>query len=308
VLGRDHPIDREERRALCIKGYCNYRLGGDDPARYDQCLRDFQAVLDTQPPEGDPWRAYATASLKTVKRWLSLEEKTVDFTENRLTSDWTVDESHGVRVGPDEGWVVMKDMNRAAGATDDGKEEAPTAVLKGRKLFGKDSLESVQVRVAVPRKDTTVNNVVFGVVVQPPSGDGKGLARNQGFGVFYDRGKVAVRIGGGTDPAYRDGALHRVKKDGAEVDWPSDAEDVAVVEIERGGEDGTQLTIRLNGQEVLSDRVASFRRSKSEQELWIGGWSNKAANWDIRVDRVRVVSDTGVNFRMNPNTGGLIIS
>ncbi|MBL9086125.1 MAG: hypothetical protein JNM10_03205 [Planctomycetia bacterium] len=280
---------RDERRALAIKGYCNYRLGVNDPSRYDQCLRDFQAVVDVQGSgEDDPWRKYAAASRKTVTRWLSLEEKTIEFAESQLPSDWELSQSHGIRVGPDEGWLVYRDQNRSAGASDDGNDADPTVSAKNKKLFGKESLETVQVWLSIPKRDTSVNKVVFGVVVQPPSGAGKGLGRNQGIGVFYNRGKVALRIGGGADPLYKDGSMKAVMKDGAEMEWPDDGGAV-LVEIQRSGDDGTQLTVRLNGQELVSDKVSAFRRARGEQELWLGGWSAKAEKWDIRIDKVRVV-------------------
>ena len=47
--------------------------------------------------------------------------------------------------------------------------------------------------------------------------------------------------------------------------------------------------MRLNGQELVSDKLSSFRRVRGEQELWLGGWSAKAEKWDIRIDKVRVV-------------------
>jgi tetratricopeptide (TPR) repeat protein len=280
---------RAERRALAVKGYCNYRLGTVDAGRYDQCLRDFQGVLDTQPPEGDPWRDYATAARKAVMRWMSLEEKVVEFDEPKLSADWWVLESHGIRVGPDTGSLVFKDLTKS-GATDDGNDKDATAIAKGRKLCDKQSFESVQVWVTIPRRDTAANNVVFGVVLQGPTQDGKGLARNQGFGLFYDRGDVAVRIGGGMAPGTKDGELHKVLKDGKPIAWPEDATGGGVlVEFERSRTDDTEITIRLNNQDVVTDKIPSFRRSKSEQELWMGGWSNKAQNWDLRVEKVRIV-------------------
>lgn len=284
---------REERRALAIKGYCNYRLGATDAPRYDQCLRDFQAVVDLQAPEADPWRAYAAACLKTVKRWLALEERLLEFGETKLSSEWATIENHGIRTGPDDGWLVFRDVSRGAGATDDGSVTDVTVAARARKLFTKRTLEKVQVWVSVPKTDrdgAAANNIVFGVVAQPLS-DGKGLAKNQGFGLFYDKGKVAVRIGGGTDPAFKDGEMHRVTRDGAEVDWPDPTAEGGgvMVEIERTGDDGTEIVLRLGNQQVLKDRVPAFKRTAGDFELWLGGWSNKASNWDVRVDNVRVV-------------------
>jgi hypothetical protein len=35
--------------------------------------------------------------------------------------------------------------------------------------------------------------------------------------------------------------------------------------------------------------VPALKRTKGDAEVWLGGWSDKAQNWDVRVDRIRVV-------------------
>jgi hypothetical protein len=125
--------------------------------------------------------------------------------------------------------------------------------------------------------------------VQPAAQEARGLAKSQGVAVFYDKGKVAVRVGGGQDPLYKDGEVHRVVKDGKELEWPDDPTGLGVlVEIQRVDGEGT-VVLRLGSVEVLRDRVSSFKRGKGDTELWLGGWSAKAQNWDVRVDKVRVV-------------------
>jgi hypothetical protein len=283
---------REERRSLAIKGYCNYRLGVADAALYDQCLRDFQAVLDVAAPEGDPVRAYVAECRRRVIHWMSLEEKVVPFSEAKLSSEWTIYENYGIRVGPDEGWLVFKDTSRGAGATQDGSPTDPTVVAKSKKLFTKDTLEILQAWVSIPKADrdgAAVNNVTFGVAVQPASGDARGLAKNQGIGLFYDKGKVAVRVGGGSDPLYKDGEIHRVSSGGQDVEWPDDPTGQGVlVEIERADKDGS-IVVRLGNREILKDKVPAFKQAKGDAELWLGGWSNKAQNWNLRVDKIRIV-------------------
>jgi len=55
---------------------------------------------------------------------------------------------------------------------------------------------------------------------------------------------------------------------------------------------GSTITMRLGNQEIVKDTVSSFKRGRSDFELWLGGWSSATQNWDIRVDKVRVVRTT----------------
>lgn len=283
---------REERRAMAIKGYCNYRLGIGEPERYGECLRNFQAVVDLPAPANDPTKAYAAACLETVTRWQALEQKTIEFAETKLATDWEVGQSHGVRVSLDDNYLVFKDIQKESGATDTGTRTDPTAYAKTKKLVGKDTLELIQVWFRLPGKNRAgeeINGITFGFALQPPSQAKGGLTSGQGIGVFYEKNHVAVRITGGNDPAYKDGEIHRVQPKSEDPDWPEDKDGRGVlVEIERRSADG-EIVIRVAGKEVVTDRVATFRRAKGELELWVGGWSTKAANWDVGIDKIRVV-------------------
>ncbi len=280
---------RDERRALAIKGYCNYRLGVGEPSRYDECLRNFQAIVDLPAPAGDPLRAYAQECLDIVKRWQALEEKAIEFSDMKLSTEWETGQSHGIRVNPDDGWLVFKDLTRGAGAADDGSATEPSAFARTKKLVGKDSLEIVQAVVRVKTAEG-LGNQVFGLVLQPSSQGKGGLAKGQGIGVFYNKGKIAVRLAGGNVEPYKDGELHNVTKDGAELLWPEDKDGRGVlVEITRKNPADGEISIRVGDQEILTDRFSTFRRAKGELELWLGGWSTRAEKWDVGVDRVRVV-------------------
>ncbi len=288
---------REERRALAIRGYCNYRLGVGEPEKYGECLRNFQSILDLPAAPGDPLKAYAQQCLDIVKRWQALEEKTVEFAENKLSTEWDAGQSHGIRVSPDEGWLVFKDLTKGAGATDDGTESDPTAFAKTKKLVGKETIELVQTWFRIPTKGpdgTVLNTITFGLVLQPPSQAKGGLVKGQGIGVFYVKGKVWLKVTGGNDNYYKDGALHLAKKNTADlaspdIDWPEDKDGRGVlVEIERKSGDG-DMVVRVGGQEVFADRIASFRRAKGDLELWLGGWTPTATLWNVAVDKIRVV-------------------
>src|SRR5205823_905841 len=107
---------------------------------------------------------------------------------------------------------------------------------------------------------------------QPPGGK-PGMKPGQGLGVFWDKGKIAIRVAGGSDPAYKDGALYRP----GEREWPDD-QDVKV-EVERTNPDGT-FVVRVGGEKVLEDKIPAFKEARGPLELWIGGWSTRAQNWD----------------------------
>ncbi len=292
IIGK---INAQERRALAISGYCKYRLGVNDPENYGKCLNDFDAVLrQKNVPAEDPWMVYVQESRKRVVRWLDLREKIVGFGEPKLSNDWQTNESQGVKVGPFGGWLRFEDgVSARPGASADGTVSEPTVWARTKTLFGKDTLESVEAWVQVSKTsrsgDPTNRVVTFGMVVQPSSGSRGALAKNQGVGVFYDQGFVALRVGGGSDPLYKDGNLTRVTKDGKEMEWPDDpAGQGTLLSVERVDDDGT-IVVRVGTVEVLRDRLPFFKRQKSDLELWLGGWSTTAQRWDIAVDRIRVV-------------------
>lgn len=288
-------IAAQERRALAISGYCRYRLGVGDPELYGKCLNDFDAVLRQKTVAADdPWMVYVQDSRKRVVRWLDLREKVVGFGEAKLSNDWQTNESQGVKVGPFQGWLRFEDgVSARPGATADGSFTDPTVWARTKSLFGKDTMESVEAWIRVPKTnragDPTNRVVTFGVVIQPSSGSRGALAKNQGIGVFYDQGAVALRVGGGSDPLYKDGNLTKVQKDGKDLDWPEDPSGLGtLVSIERVDDDGT-IVVRVGTTEILRDKLPFFKRQKSDLELWLGGWSTTAQRWDIAVDRIRVV-------------------
>jgi tetratricopeptide (TPR) repeat protein len=302
-------IAREDRRALAIKGYANFRLGPYEGDLYDESIRNLQGVLDASPTD-DPLKRYATETLERVKKWQSLELKVVGFNETKLSTEWEQDESKGVRGSPDQGRLRFWDSDRSKGAAQDGSMDEPLVRVRSEKMFDKQSFERLSVKLWLPKTDRqgqTVNNVTFGVQVQAPSKE-KGLSKVAGIGLFYDKGKVAVRAGGSTEVAYRDGLVHRLTKDGQEVDWPDvEPGKAVVVEIEREDPKEGWLVVRLYPEgredprtgmlrdedkkafEVFRQKFASFRQAKSPAEVWFGGYSTKSQNWDLALDDLRIV-------------------
>jgi tetratricopeptide (TPR) repeat protein len=285
VLSR---IDREQPAALALRAYANYYL-----ADYDQCIRDFQAVLEKVPEGEGPWqawRAYSEETLAAVKHWRSLEEKTIDFSGG-LTEDWRVDESGGVKVLVEGGELVFRQAAKA-----DGSLETPTVQVTNETLFDTGRFEEIRFQIRIPPRDprgSAVNNVTFGLQAQR-SGRRGGLQRQAGVGIFYDRGKVAVRFGQGREEAWKDGELHRVVP---EVDWPADGwVGVRIVRTDR--EKGT-LAIYLDPdptdgveptEPVATDEVGGFKEnSGGKSELWLGGYATQAQPFDVAVRDIRIV-------------------
>jgi tetratricopeptide (TPR) repeat protein len=285
VLSR---VDREQPAALTLRGYANYSLG-----EYDQCIRDFQAVLDKVPAGENPWRewrAYAAATLAAVKHWRSLEEKTIDFSGG-LVEGWTRDERAGVRMLIEDGALAFRQA-----ATTDGRLDTPTVQLTNEALFDTGRFEEIRFQVRIPRRDargSAVNNITFGLQVQR-SGRRGGLSRQAGVGVFYDRGKVAVRFGQGREERWKDGELHRLVP---EVEWPSDGwmgVRIARLDREKGTvgifldpdpTDGVDPT-----EPVATDEVSGFKEaSGGKSELWIGGYATQAQPFDVAVRDIRIV-------------------
>jgi tetratricopeptide (TPR) repeat protein len=315
-------IAREDRRALAIQGYANYRLGpygsypdgGREVDPYSEAIRNFQQVLDVPASPDDPLRRYVATTLDRVKRWQALELKSIGFGETRMSAEWELDESKGVRASPDAGRLRFWDSDRAKGAFQDGTIDEPTVRARSEKQFDKLAFERLRVKVWIPKTDRTgqtINNVTFGVQVQAPSRP-TGLSKVQGVGVFYDKGKVAVRVGGSADAARRDGLVHRVLKDGKEVDWPQDdPAKYVMVEIERVDAKDGWLVVRLYPQgsedvppgekeedhaarhEVFREKLGTFRATRGTAEVWFGGYSTKSQNWDVSVDDLHVVRQRG---------------
>ncbi len=286
------PGARDNPAAHAIRGYCHYGLGGDENVK--QCMRDFQKVLDDVPEEDQgywkKWRQYADARLKQVKHWDSLEEKTIRFEGTRLSSDWDYSEKNGVRILIDEGTLVFKDESSR-----DGTYLEPTVYMfnaNGSAMFKREAFEEVTMMVRAPKQIQGVssNNVTFGVQVR--SGGSGSKARTPGIGIFFDKAKVAVRVGGGQNDGLKDGLPKRtwVGRE-AEQEWPSN--DWVEVRIARLDADKGLMAVFLNGEEVFRDNVSGFKRTRGKASLWIGGWSNQAEEFHIEVKDIRVIRRKG---------------
>lgn len=287
----DEPANRDQPMAHAIMGYCHYGLGGTDNVK--QCMRDFQKVLEDVPEEEGHalagWRSYADEALAAVKRWNSLEEKTVTFEGTEMPKDWKADESHGVRVR------LVDGMLRFDGeAKKDGSFRDPIVTMTNQTLFDRDSIEEVSFDIRCPpkRAGTTANNVVFGV--QLLAGRGRG-GKMPGIGFFYDKGKMAFRVGGGQKKAFQDGDLLRQGDDIEEREWPTD--EWLTVRIAREDRDKGEVAIYISDrsgveEEVFRDTVSGFRSSSGKALLWFGGWSNEAEAFDVTVRDIRVVRRT----------------
>ncbi len=282
-------LAREERRALAVKGYCEYMLGVQDSDHYVASLRDFDDLLRVNAPPDDPLTVYAKACEEAIKHWQRLEEKVITFSDTKLTTDWKVDEANGIRATPDKGRLRFFETKRDEGAKKDGALNDPTVHAFTASLFNKDSFESVRMLVWIPKTDKggeNVNNVLFEIAVQGDS-RGKPTERLPGVAVAWYKGKVHVRVGGGTDPLFKSGEFRDPAA--GEMPWPEDAGGLPTrVEIERLDKDGN-FEIRLNGTVVLKDRVPVFKQAKGPAELYLGGFSTQTQRWDVSVDDVRVV-------------------
>lgn len=292
--------NRDQPAAHAILGFCHYGLGGTDNIK--QCIRDFQKVLDDVPEDsGDPedpaykphpwkgWREYADSTLAAVKRWDSLEEKSVSFDDTNLSSDWKADNPNKVLVK-----VVDRMLRFSGESKKDGSFRDPIVQLTNQTLFGRDTLEEVSFEIKCPpkRAGVTANNVTFGV--QLLSGRGKG-GKLPGIGVFYDKGKMSYRVGGGQKEAFQDGLPRRAGDDITEREWPTD--EWLTVRLVRHDRDKGDIGIYLTGDdgneiEVFRDFVAGFKRSRGKALLWFGGWSNEAERFDVHVRNIRVVRRT----------------
>jgi tetratricopeptide (TPR) repeat protein len=293
ILSRDDL--REQPAALCLRGYAWFELGAYDEEAYDECIRDFQQVVDTVPSSPDhawaAWRAYAAARLTDVKRWRSLEEKRVAFEGVALGKDWDQVQGNDVSIKIDEGRLVMK----GAKAKRDGRLDDPIVAASTSSLFNKRSFEEVSFRIRLPGEinGRYLNNNVFGVQLAVSSrGGGRGRATSAGIGIFNDRGRIAVRVGGGREDAWKDGEVHRLL-DGSnqELTWPTT--DTVVVRIVReDAEEGTYV-VYLNDEEVLRDRIGGLKRAGGDLVLWFGGYSTQAQPYDVEITELRVIRQKG---------------
>ena len=279
---------RENPPALALAAYCNFQLGAYDDKAYDECIRRFQDVLRIVPDDEEApwseWRAYSAEALDAVKHWRSLEEKLVKFDSPTLARDMEKDEKHGVKAD-----IVEGSLHFRGEAADDGGPDDPTVAVWTKKLFTKDTFESVQMRISIPRTDRSgraTNNISFGVRVI-----GKGVRRGHksggkapGIGVFYDRNKIAVQIGGGQEKKYKDGSQMRLDP---EQLWP-EGEDV-LLRIEREDDKSGVIAVYLNDELVVKDQISAFKQGRGDATLWIGGAGDLTQPFDVRISDIRVV-------------------
>lgn len=295
---------REQPAARAMRAYARYRLGGDptDPGadnNYNKCQNDLDQVLDkVADKEGTPWyewRVYAARTLEKIKHWRSLEEKIVSLEGlTTLTKDWqSVAKGSGIDVDVEDGLLVIRGT-----AAKDGTSNEPLVALLNWTFFEKNTFESLSIRLKVPTTDASgnaINNIVFGVGVQGQtavSGAAPGglPARHPGLSIFYDKAKVAGRVGTGLAPAWKDGEVKRVRDEaGAERAWPA-SEWIELRFVRQDAKEGS-LAVYLGDDEVavLSDKVSGFRGVSGKAELWIGGWAQMAQRFEVYVKDIRVV-------------------
>ena len=285
----DNPKHRENAPALALSAFCHFQLGLYDEDSYDECIRRFQDVLRIVPmDEADPdagWRAYSESALKAVKKWRSLEEKLVTFTSPTLSRDMLREEAKGVRavVEVEQGALNFKGQSSKDGTPDD-----PTVGVWTTSLFTKNSFESVTMRLRIPRTDVngrTTNNISFGVrVIGKKLRKGSKGGKAPGIGIFYDRNKIALRIGGGQIKQYKDGEQLRMDP---EKEWPENEE--VVLRIERVDEDTGEIAVYLDDELIVKDRISAFKQGRGDATLWIGGSADEAQPFDVWVSDIRVI-------------------
>ena len=139
-----------------------------------------------------------------------------------------------------------------------------------------------------------MNLVTFGVEIDRAGGGGArtgGLP--PGIGIFYDRGKLAVRIAGGRDDTYKSGEMLRVSPETA---WPSDG--WVEIRITREDADAGKLAVYLDtnlddgleGMKIAEDTIGVFKgRGRGKARLAILGWSTQAQAFKIEVGEIRIV-------------------
>ena len=282
-------IDRDQPAAWCLRAYCHYGLGGED--NVSQSIRDFQKVLDDIPEEAEDhpwfaWRGYAAESLAEVKHWAALEEKSVSFPDTTLPGDWVPDQSKKVTIKVDEGMLRFAGRARGDGSMDD-----ETVSLINQDLFRRESLEEVTFKLRIPPKrgGSAANNVTFGIQVVS-GGKRRQKSKTPGVGLFYDKGWMAFRAGGGQKKAFQDGAVHREGDDIEKRMWP-EAEwlDIRIARLDA---DKGVMAIYVNGEEVFKDSISGFRSSRGKAALVLSGWSNDQEDFDVTVKDIRVVRRT----------------
>jgi tetratricopeptide (TPR) repeat protein len=275
---------REQPAALALSGYCNFQIG-----EYDECIRKLQQVLDVVPVDDEGewklWRDYAENALQAVKHWRSLEEKVVSFKSPTLDSQWGREEGAGVtlQVDTEEGRVYFRGEARR-----DGRIDSPIIGLDNDDLFKRETFEQISFTLRIPRTDRrgdAINNVTFGASVEA-RGKSRGTrrAKTPGVAVFYDKAKIAVRIGGGQEKRYKDGSLLRLDPERL---WPDETE-VRVRIVREDAKKGT-MAVYLNDELVIRDNISGFKQSRGNAAFWVGGYSTETEPFDVSVGDIRVI-------------------
>jgi tetratricopeptide (TPR) repeat protein len=298
----DRPATKDQPAAWALRGWANYGLGGEE--NVDRSLQDFQKVVnDIGDAKDHPWATWAEFSrecLAAIKRWRSLEEKTVEFTDASMLKEWDPNESGGVKqyIYEDGSGVQIRGK-----AKEDGGQENPTWQMQNTVLFDRYSFEEVSMLIRVPatQDGRATNSVTFGVQVM--SGKGSARAKMPGVGVFYDKGHLAFRMGGGQKKDFQAGLIRREGDDVVASMWPGGEKGEWVqLRIVRTDADNGSIEVWLRALDVpedqatkvLDDRISSFKRSRGAASLWIGGWGTEAATFhDIEVKDVRVIRRKG---------------
>ena len=228
-----------------------------------------------------------------MKHWLELEEKFVSFESADRAREWEVTENAGIRNVVEDDVAVLQDT-----ATKDGSLDDPTFVASSDAQFKVGTFEEVRIKLKIPSRNkqgVATNTIVFGVQIQRTGARGGARTRYAGLGVFYDRGKIAARVGGGQDDRYKDGEIHRIQP---EREWPSDDwVEIRIVRTDaREGQfeiyvdadpDDDQPGIRVFEEGIV---VSSFKGlTRTNAELWIGGFSTQAQEWDVQIKDIRVI-------------------
>ncbi len=298
----DRPATKDQPAAWALRGWANYGLGGEE--NVDRSLQDFQKVVnDIGDAEDHPWANWSDFSrecLAAIKKWRSLEEKSVEFTDASMLKEWGPDQSGGVKQYISEDGLSLLVRGKAKG---DGTQANATWHVQNSVLFDRYTFEEVSMLIRVPgtQDGRATNSITFGV--QLMSGKGSARAKMPGVGVFYDKGHLAFRMGGGQKKAFQSGLLRREGDDVLASMWPGGEQGEWVqLRILRTGPDNGEIAVWLRpldvpedqATRVLKDRISSFKRSRGKASLWIGGWGTEAATFhEIEVKDVRVIRRKG---------------
>ena len=290
----DRPDEqREHPAALALRAYAFYRLGGEE--NYKNSLRDFGIVLEkveADKPDAPwaEWRAYASRMHVRVVHWLSLEEKVISFEGlTQLPKEWlTHEKGGGVQVLLEPTGLIWftKSAERA------GTIQEPIVAVVNQTLFEKGTFEELTIRARIPLSE---NNVTFGVGVQgttATSGTNPGgvPARHPGISIFYDKGKIAARVGTGIHPTWKDGEVKRVRDEaGAEKPWPPGEWVTIRIALEDRAKGLMSVYLNDDEEPVISDKVGGFKASTGKAELWLGGWSAHSMLFDVKIKDIRIV-------------------